>query len=109
MFQGDACPPPPPPPPICRAVSVESAAEARKSAEWLQTLLNPSQGASGANSSGSARSQAPAPPHAGAALLPELAQLQWLEELQLQSYHGRLTGGIPAEWLAPGAFPRLKK
>lgn len=40
-------------------------------------------------------------------LLPELAQLQQLEDLWLSSYGAPLPDGIPAEWLAPGAFPRL--
>jgi hypothetical protein len=41
-------------------------------------------------------------------LLPELALLPRLESLRVLLYTGQLTGGIPDEWVAPGAFPRLK-
>ena len=40
-------------------------------------------------------------------LLPELAQLRWLEELMYEGKRLRLYGGIPPEWGQPGAFPRL--
>lgn len=40
-------------------------------------------------------------------LLPELAQLQWLERLEQRL--PALREGIPAEWGAPGAFPRLRQ
>ena len=43
----------------------------------------------------------------GLRLPPELAQLQRLEGLLL-SLSFPLSGGIPAEWLALGAFPNLK-
>ena len=43
-------------------------------------------------------------------LLPELAQLEWLEELGLERPEGQpWAAGIPAEWCRPGAFPRLKQ
>lgn len=40
-------------------------------------------------------------------LLPELAQLQWLEHMDQEL--PALRDGIPAEWGAPGAFPRLRR
>lgn len=40
-------------------------------------------------------------------LLPELAQLQWLEELVVDM--DAPLAGIPGEWGRPGAFPRLQR
>lgn len=48
----------------------------------------------------------PSPP---SPLLPELAQLQWLEELSMTMAVDHPTSGIPHEWWLPGAFPRLKQ
>ena len=46
----------------------------------------------------------------GGPLLPELAQLQWLEEFVVQYLKGWPPGhAIPAAWGQPGAFPRLKR
>jgi hypothetical protein len=42
-------------------------------------------------------------------LLPELALLPVLESLKVLLHTGQLNGGIPAEWVAPNAFPRLKQ
>lgn len=42
-------------------------------------------------------------------LPPELAQLEHLEELELVQHLVPWEGGIPAQWLAPGAFPALKR
>ena len=43
-------------------------------------------------------------------LLPELSQLQWLEELSIGLSVGQpWAAGVPAEWGQPGAFPRLKE
>ena len=52
-------------------------------------------------------------------LLPELAQLAWLEDLTLVGKEGYVPmdvtpsrfiyGGLPAEWGQPGAFPRLQR
>ena len=43
-------------------------------------------------------------------LLPELAQLEWLEELRLEHSQGQpWAAGVPMEWCLPGAFPRLKQ
>ncbi len=39
----------------------------------------------------------------------ELAQLEYLEELELVQHMAAWEGGLPPEWLAPGAFPRLKR
>ena len=41
-------------------------------------------------------------------LLPELEQLAWLEELVVAHTGLRLLGGVPAQWVQPGAFPHLK-
>jgi len=40
-------------------------------------------------------------------LLPELAQLTYLEELLFGRYPAPPWQGIPLEWLAPGAFQSL--
>lgn len=40
-------------------------------------------------------------------LLPELAQLQWLERLEQRL--PALREGIPADWGAAGGFPRLRQ
>ena len=46
----------------------------------------------------------------GGPLLPELAQLQWLDDFVVQYLREWPPGhGIPAEWGLPGAFPRLKR
>lgn len=42
-------------------------------------------------------------------LLPELAQLEHLEELELVQHFAAWEGGLPSEWFAPGAFPRLRR
>ena len=42
-------------------------------------------------------------------LLPELAQLQRLENLILIRYAAPPWPAFPAEWLAPGAFPSLQR
>ena len=42
-------------------------------------------------------------------LLPELARLRWLNSLIMQRYNANNWHGIPPEWVAPGAFPRLRK
>ena len=42
-------------------------------------------------------------------LLPKLALLPWLESLTVRLHTEQLTGGVPAEWGAHGAFPRLKQ
>jgi hypothetical protein len=41
-------------------------------------------------------------------LLPELAQLQWLQELVLECPFP-VWGRLPVEWGLPGAFPRLQR
>lgn len=42
-------------------------------------------------------------------LPPQLAKLKRLEELELVQHFAPFQGGLPPEWLAPGAFPRLKR
>jgi hypothetical protein len=42
-------------------------------------------------------------------LLPELAKLQWLEELEVTYDRSLILGPVPAGWGQPGAFPRLRK
>lgn len=47
---------------------------------------------------------------AAAVKLPaRLAQLRHLEELELVQYFAPVEGGVPPEWLAPGAFPHLRR
>lgn len=46
---------------------------------------------------------------AALALPPALARLPWLEELRLAQSLVPLDGGVPDAWLAPGAFPRLRR
>lgn len=65
-------------------------------------------------SAGPRAAGAAAPSPAASALLPELAQLRWLEVLNLEvvippSRPGPRPGGLPREWWLPGAFPRLKQ
>ncbi len=56
---------------------------------------------------------APAPPPGAwpwGPLIPELAQLDHLRELEMQRFEGQgLSGAIPPEWGRAGAFPRLRK
>ena len=42
-------------------------------------------------------------------LIPGMAQLQWLESLEFELSTCDVRGGIPAAWVAPGAFPRLQR
>lgn len=42
-------------------------------------------------------------------LLPELAQLPWLDGLLVTLYTVAVTAGIPADWAVAGAFPSLKQ
>ncbi|KAL4438736.1 hypothetical protein ABPG77_006340 [Micractinium sp. CCAP 211/92] len=55
----------------------------------------------------------PAPPPGAwpwGPLIPELAQLDHLRELEMQRFEGQgLSGAIPSEWGRAGAFPRLRK
>lgn len=46
--------------------------------------------------------------HAEVDLLPELAQLQFLEELCIE-LRRRVPAGLPSDWGLPGAFPRLDR
>lgn len=48
-------------------------------------------------------------PAAVGPLLPELSQLGHLKRLLMVRYAAPPWGNIPPEWLAPGAFPRLKE
>ena len=41
-------------------------------------------------------------------MLPELAELQYIEALVV-SQATMPTAGVPAEWMQPGAFPRLRE
>jgi hypothetical protein len=41
-------------------------------------------------------------------LLPEIAQLQWLQELEVE-HPTAVWGRLPTEWGLPGAFPRLQR
>ena len=42
-------------------------------------------------------------------LLPELALLPWLESFTVLLYTDQLNAGIPTEWGAHNAYPRLKQ
>lgn len=42
-------------------------------------------------------------------LIPDLAHLGCLEHLEFELYTCVIQGGIPAAWVAPGAFPRLQR
>ena len=42
-------------------------------------------------------------------LPPQLAGLAWLEDLELVQHMAPWAGGLPPEWLAPGALPRLRR
>jgi hypothetical protein len=79
----------------CRELSDEDNATRR--ATWEELRLRQADGARG-DSGGR-----PGP------LLPELAQLQWLEVIEINIYSQTLYSGIPPEWGLPGAFPRLKR
>ena len=71
--------------------------KATRRASWMKLQLRQPAGASGGSGA------RPGP------LLPELAQLQWLEVVEINIYSHTLYTGIPAEWGLPGAFPRLKR
>lgn len=43
------------------------------------------------------------------ALPPDLARLRCLRELRLAQPLAPLKDGVPAAWVAPGAFPRLQR
>lgn len=55
----------------------------------------------------SERGSKPARPLPAGPLLPELAQLPWLQVLII-TLDAPIRGGIPTEWGLPGAFPRLE-
>jgi hypothetical protein len=80
---------------ICRELSDKYNATRRVT--WVKLQLRKAAGASDG-----ARGR-PGP------MLPELAQLQWLEVVEINIHSHTLYTGIPAEWGLPGAFPRLKR
>ena len=55
---------------------------------------------------------APGSPASGAPLgplIPELAHLQWAEEIAINANKSTVYAGIPTAWGLPGAFPRLRQ
>lgn len=69
----------------------------------LPDATEPTTSGSGGSSSSVLSTPGPGP------LLPELAQLQWVEAFSCECKRGTLHGSIPPEWGAPNAWPRLKR
>ena len=42
-------------------------------------------------------------------LIPELAQLQWAEDIMIIANKSTVYAGIPIEWGLPSAFPRIRR